>query len=259
MPDASFGVEESQRTFAAALLDPALPVPMQVAARPDAERRFAIHRNNVVSSLIDAIADTFPVVQWLVGEAFFRAMASVYVRGDPPRSRVLSEYGERFPAFVETFEPASSVPYLAAVARLEFARVGSLHAADIEPLEAPDEVIASYGTADVGGLRVRLHPSVFGESATSAAWSICLAYASGRDLADVDVGSAESWLVFRTGLVVESWHVEPATVSFVQALMTGRRLGDAVVAARRTDVAFDVAATVGHLARQRLIVAIERR
>jgi hypothetical protein len=41
-----------------------------------------------------------------------------------------------FPDFIEQFEPASSVPYLADVARLEMLRVRAFHAADADPLTA---------------------------------------------------------------------------------------------------------------------------
>ena len=72
----------SQAAFAAALLYPARPCPPGLHAwnGSDPAARLAVYRNNVVSSLIDALADTFPVVQQLVGEEFFRAMAGVFAR-----------------------------------------------------------------------------------------------------------------------------------------------------------------------------------
>ena len=68
----------AQRDFAAALLDPALPCPagLCVPAGADLARRFDVHRNNVVASLVEALADSFPVVLALVGEDFFRATAA---------------------------------------------------------------------------------------------------------------------------------------------------------------------------------------
>lgn len=79
--------------FVAALLDPDAPYPAGLTAwnGSDPTRRFAVYRNNVISSLID----TFPVTLALVGEAFFRAMAGVLVRQAPPRSVRLADYGER--------------------------------------------------------------------------------------------------------------------------------------------------------------------
>lgn len=69
-----------------------------------------MHRNKVVGSLIDALAVALPVTQARVGTAFFRAMASVFVRRQPPRSRLLVHYGDELPAFIEYFEPALALP-----------------------------------------------------------------------------------------------------------------------------------------------------
>ncbi len=89
------GLLVTQATFAAALLTPELPSPagLRVWNGSDPAARLAVYRNNVVSSLIDAVADSFPVTQELVGEEFFRAMAAVFVRAHPPRSKVLTHYG----------------------------------------------------------------------------------------------------------------------------------------------------------------------
>lgn len=84
-----------QSALAAALLDPDAPCPVGLTAwnGSDPARRFAVYRNNVVVSLIDALAATFPVTLELVGEEFFRAMAGVFVRAVPPTSALLAEYG----------------------------------------------------------------------------------------------------------------------------------------------------------------------
>ena len=113
-----------QASFAEALLDPERRVPDGVTSHthPAPAKRFAVYRNNVVVSLIDALATRFPAAQRIVGEEFFRAMAGVFARAHPPRSPLMMTYGEDLPAFIETFAPAAELPYLADVARLEAAR-----------------------------------------------------------------------------------------------------------------------------------------
>ncbi len=66
-----------QREFAAALLDPAAPVPSPLRRNGGKapQKRFAVHRNNMIASLVAALAARFPVVHQLVGDEFFRAMA----------------------------------------------------------------------------------------------------------------------------------------------------------------------------------------
>ncbi len=60
----------SQTTFAQALLNPDLPCPGGLTSwnGSDPAQRFAVYRNNVMVSLIDALADSYPGLQELVGE-----------------------------------------------------------------------------------------------------------------------------------------------------------------------------------------------
>ena len=94
------------------------------------EARFAIHRNTVFVGLIETLRSTFPVIGRLVGEDFFRAAARAFAADHPPKSPVLAEYGEGFAGFLEEFEPARELPYLADVARLEWLRNLAFHAPD---------------------------------------------------------------------------------------------------------------------------------
>src|SRR3546814_17378653 len=88
-------------------------------------------------------------------------MARLYVKDVPPRSRVLAFYGDSLPAFIETFSPTESVPYLAAVARLEMLRVRAYHTADPTPL-SPDDIPPFRAAPDsLPLLRVALSPSLF--------------------------------------------------------------------------------------------------
>ena len=124
---------ERQRGFAAAILDPALSMPDGLVG-PDREpgpKRFAVYRNNVVVGLTETLKDAFSAVHRIVGAEFFRAMARFHVRANPPRSRLLFEYGRDFPAFIERYEYARPMPYLADTARIERAWLDAYHAADV--------------------------------------------------------------------------------------------------------------------------------
>jgi hypothetical protein len=114
--------------FAGAVMDPEHPVPTDLVDRGN---RFDIYRNNVASSLVAALAKSFPVVERMLGEEYFTALALAYVRQSPPTSRILAEYGEGFPAFVEDFTPLADYPYLADMARLELIRIAVMRAADM--------------------------------------------------------------------------------------------------------------------------------
>ena len=150
---------DNEAAFARALLDAEAAVPEWIEGRDGggAERRFSVYRNNVYASLVDVLAGRFPVSAKLVGDVFFSAMARIYVAKTPPDSAVLLRYGGGFADFVAGFPPATPVPYLADVVRLEWAWHGAYHAADAEPL--PQEALAAFGPR-AERLALTLHPSL---------------------------------------------------------------------------------------------------
>lgn len=138
-----------------AIRSAALPVPTRDAR---ATAGVIVYRNNVRAAFLRALRDTFPVVHRLVGEEFFRYLAHEYFHAHPPSDQLVSRYGDRFPAFLASFEAASGLPYLPDTARLELAWLGAYHAAEAESLE-PADFFTQLGS-DIEGARIVLHPSV---------------------------------------------------------------------------------------------------
>lgn len=247
---------------AAALLDPRSPAPAGLRSwnGSDAAARLAVHRNNVIVSLVDALADSFPVVQALVGEDFFRAMAAVFVRRCPPTSPVLALYGQALPEFIAGFGPADALPYLADVARLEHLRLQACHAADALPL--PADALASQVAAALGrprqlaGLRLQLHPSVRVLQAGHAAVSLWAAHQADGALAGVDTEVPESALVLRDGDEVLVLRLPPGAATFITALQRGCPLGDAAALAGLQAADFDLGAALGLLMQQPALTAL---
>lgn len=251
-----------QTDFAAALLDPSRPVPAGLRAwnGSDPRARLAVYRNNVVSSLVEALADNCPVVRALVGDDFFNAMAAVFVRQSPPRSPVLAHYGVDFPAFIERFTPAQSLPYLADVARLETARMRALHAADAAVLshEAAQRVLAD--PSRVAELSVRLHPSVIVLHSAHAMVSIWAAHQqddADAALAELDPTRAEDALVVRDGLDVIVLRLPPGGAEFLTQIIAGQNLGPAATAAQQVDPGFDLAGLLAMLWQHGALCALE--
>lgn len=230
----------SQRKFSEALLRPDATPPADLSTwnGSDPQQRFAVYRNNVTVSLIEALGAAYPVVAQLVGEPFFREMARVYVRDNPPRSRILLGYGEAFPEFIEAFEPAAGVPYLADIARLELARRRAYHAAD-EPSLA-QRAFAAIAPNDRGLLTVRLHTSVTVLSSRFAIGSIWAAHQDGGHIETVDPYRAEDVLVLRPDLDVEVLRLAPGVAIFLGVLATGAPIMDAVVQALERTPEFDI-------------------
>lgn len=253
-----------QAEFALALLDPLHPGPPGLKAwnGSDPAVRLAVHRNNVVSSLIDALADNFPVLRQLVGEDFFRAMAGVFVRQWPPRSPILAHYGQDFPAFIAQFAPAAGLPYLADMARLEMARVQAYHAADVDAAgaEALGEAL-SVGDR-VGELGLVVHPSVGTIASPYAVVSLWAAHQTEGEpeLDTIDLDLPEAAWVLRPGLEVLVVAVAAASAAgmgaLVAALRRGAGLAEAAAQARAADADFDLAAGLSLLVRHGGLCAI---
>lgn len=127
----------SQTAFATALLDPGQPAPagLENPFGGPAGRRFDVYRNNVAVSLTQALETGFPTVRKLVGDDFFKAMAGIYLRANPPSDPRLALYGTTFPGFLARFEPLRHLRYLPDIARLDLGLRQSYHAADAAPFD----------------------------------------------------------------------------------------------------------------------------
>lgn len=213
--------------------------PAGLTARDPAQvaRRFAVYRNNVAASLVDALATRFPVVQRIVGEAFFRATARAFVAENPPRSPVLTVYGDAFPDFLAAFPPSARLPYLADVARLEAARTHAYHAADAEPL-APD-ALAAMAERDPAAWGLALHPALRIVASPHPIVSLWAMNQPGATPGPLASRAPEAALVARPRLAVRVALAEPGEGAFLAACAAGASYSDAVGAALETGAAFD--------------------
>lgn len=145
--------------FSAGIVSGALPPGLTVTAKgPDeAAQRFAVYRNNVMVSLVDALAQRFPVIERLVGPEFFRAMARDYAQTHRPKCPVVFQWGKNFPDFLASFQPLAAYPYMSDVARIEVARGQAYHAADADPVPPADLAAAAVSPQS---LFLTLHPCV---------------------------------------------------------------------------------------------------
>lgn len=225
--------------FQAALFGDAPPAGLNVPAG-EAALRFAVYRNNVMHSLIEALRRRFPALERLLGHDSFGALATEFVRRHPPDSRIMAEYGARMPAFLDGFAPLADYPYLADVARVELARGRAYHAAEAAPI-APERLAIPPER-----LRLTLHPSVQLLEMAHAGASIWAAQQPGG------TGQPRHWgpecaLIARDPQhqvicqpIGADWH------RFFTALASGQTLIVASAAAGTTDVAPALALLLRH-------------
>lgn len=233
-----------QQDFATALLDPArdAPAALRTPSGIDVQRRFGIHRNNVIGALVDALGCAFPVTQALVGADFFRAMACERVRTDPPRSPVIDDYGDGFAEFIDGFAPAAGVPYLADIARLERLRARAFHAADATPVALAQYRALTTDPERLAATRVTLHPGCGWLRSGFAAWSLWNAHQRldserDADLATIAIDRPQTVLVMRQQWTVQIVVITDALAAALDALRDGCTLGASIVAVDNLDQA----------------------
>lgn len=244
-----------QTEFATSLLKADRPVPRGVVVRTgaDPEGRFGVYRNNVVVGLIRSMEGRFPVVRRLVGEEFFRAMARVFVTEAPPRTPILFRYGSTFPDFIASFLPAADVPFLADVARLEFARGRAYHAADMRPL--PPEEFARLDAEQLAVTGVRLHPSAELLTSPFPIFSIWRAH-QGEGAPHVSTWQAEAALVVRPALDVEVHLLPAGGYQFLTALSQGGSFARAATVASVEAPAFNAVENLAMLIQTRVVAKL---
>lgn len=120
--------------------------------------RLGIYKNNLNVSLQHVLTQRHKMLETLVGTEFLTSMAAIYVKKNPPSHGNLNEYGFDFPSFIDNFPPASGLPYLGDMARLECAWWRSYYSRDVTPLKA--ESLSNIPDKDYARLKLNLHPSV---------------------------------------------------------------------------------------------------
>lgn len=230
--------------FAAGLLDPDRPEPEMLAAPANkaTRKRYAVYRNNVVAGLAKALGEIFPAVRRIVGEEFFAGMARVHIRECPPRSPLLFAYGADFPDFIERFEPAGGLPYLADVARIERAWLDAHHAADSGAVDAA--FLGSVAAERLDELRFEPHPAMRILRSRFAAHTIFTANRREDPPDRIDASRPETSLVTRPWLTVVSRRIDPGEAAFLEGLARGASLSTALETGLAMSTAFDPAAAI---------------
>lgn len=221
-----------------------------------APARLEVYRHHVRHSLAAALATTFPTVQALVGEGFFGTLARAFVEQTLPTQPVLSEYGACLPDFIAGYGPARGLPYLADVARLDWALNAAFHAPQVEGLGRAD--LAAIEADRLPSLSLSLTPGTALIASPFPLGRIWLASQPDADAAPVDPESGDArLLVLRRPDDAAFVEMSSAEAVFATALIAGRPIEAAAEAAFRADSAFDLSTAFGRLLGLQVIAAVQ--
>ncbi len=108
-------------TIADAIADtPPLPV----------EARLGIYRHAYGARLIEALAETYPILHWLLGDESFESLGMLFVGSHPSEHRSIRWYGRELADFTGATAPFADQPILAEIARFEWTLSEVFDAAD---------------------------------------------------------------------------------------------------------------------------------
>jgi hypothetical protein len=241
-------LREHQQRFAEAILgtaDAALPVGFFSA--DDAAPRVSVYRNNVFSNYRNALGASYPVVCRLVGKAFFDAAVDALVRARPSTSGDLNTYGGDFGDFLASYPYAANLPYLADVARLEWAIDEAQRAA--KRMRTSREVLGALAAIHpelLPSITIGLDPScglVASPFPLLHIWRANQPGFTGDGAVDLDEG-ADRLLVRRDAGTVAIERIDPGTFALLHVLASGLTLARALTAAQAADAAFDLGAAL---------------
>ncbi len=197
-------------------------------------RGLQAYRANAGALAERALSAAYPTLQQLIGAESFAAMARAFWHRHPPRRGDITAWGADLPAFVADAEALAGEPYLADVARLEWAVHEAAAAADAEEAPAGLERLAD---TDPARLRLLARPGTAVVDSRHPIVSIWQAHRPALSSApDRFAGvraafaeqRAEPALVWRQGWRVQVAALDAAETAFTAALLEGHTLAQAL-------------------------------
>ena len=222
-----------------------------------AEARLRVYRHHVAHSLGSALAATFATVQALVGDAFFRSMVQGFIGQTLPTQPVLDEYGADFPAFVAGYEPAASLPYLADIARFDWALNVAFHSPVGRRLAAADLARIAAERLPSLSLAVPEGATLIGSRyPLDRIWNASQSGATAGTV-DLDDGGADL-LVLRRSDDAAFIVLAEGEAAFVAALIDGKSLEAAAEQASHADPSFDLSKVFARLLSLEAFAALQQ-
>jgi len=158
------------------MTEPALEAAIVSTPSLGAADRLDIYARMYFWRLRDALAEDFEKTAAALGEDGFADAVRAYLTDHPSGNPSVRHLGSHFADFLAACPPAAAPPWLAELARLEWARVEVFDAPDAVPIRADD--MRAIPAADWPGLRLR--PTAALEVVESA-WPLHTIWRDGGD------------------------------------------------------------------------------
>ncbi|CDG84743.1 conserved hypothetical protein [Janthinobacterium agaricidamnosum NBRC 102515 = DSM 9628] len=238
------GMASLQQDFADALFEPAATALILEHCKddPHVAHRLALYRGNLTVTWEKTLANAYPVVRLLVGAEFFGGLTRAYGMEHPSDNPDLNRYGASFAAFLADFPHVAELPYLADMARLEWALHRAHYAPDAVPTTAAE--LGALTPDQLESVRLVLHPAAW---LLVSAWAIAPLWQAHQPAAapfPAELHAASYAIVGRPCWKPQVLLLDRATHAALAVLAQGGNMGAALDAAFDLDDNFDVAANM---------------
>jgi hypothetical protein len=194
-------------------------------ARESADTMFGVYRNAYWARLVECLSNDFPGLKALVGEAAFDTLARAYVAKHPSQHPSVRWAGHALAEFVSAEAPYRDDPWIADMARFDWALAHAFDAADAPAAGLVD--LATVPPEFWGSIRLALHPSVDFFRVTTPVDETQPALVSDSSVAvDRTARCARGVLVWRIEHDVKFRAADPQEIASLEAMQRGATFGD---------------------------------
>lgn len=263
-------LEAQQRALLHALLTPGAPLPAQffghgnskIAAEkphPSSARGLNCYKSNAHAVAERSLTATYPVVTALLSAESMAQLARALWHTHPPQRGDLAHWGDKLASFMASSPQLADLPWLADVARLEWA----LHQADGAADAVTDlSTLARLAEEDPARLTLRLAPGLQVQRSTFAVVPVVRAHRLPTDHErDTALAQVDAWCPRRTEHACV-WRVDhrppalqtvtEAEAQWLNALQAGQPL---LTALERCDLDFSV--WLPHAVQQGVVLGVD--
>jgi len=205
--------------------------------QPQTQRGLKAYRANGHALAERSLHAAYPVMEQMLGRDNFAALSRDFWHRHPPTRGDLAHWGDALPAFLASSETLTETPYLADVARVEWALHQAASAADavVDPSS-----FARLSEQDATGLALTLSPGTALVSSRYPVASLVLSHRhaqpSLKQAAErLRDAVAETVLVWRQGLRPRMAQVTSVEAALLRALLQGQDLPTALDAGLATE------------------------
>lgn len=214
--------------------------------------RLSIYHHHIMTTLTNALRQTYPLIVKLVGFDFFYLAAKDYILNYPSRNSTLHEYGEYFSDFLADYAPVKNLVYLSEVADFEWKCRQIYFAPDHAPLDV--NTLYTIARENYDRLHFSMHPASMLMKCYFPLLKI-VELCQEPDAQEVNLNEkGVNLLIFRKELDIILSDLPQADFFFLQACSQHRSLSEAFATALQYDANFSLEVKLTEFINEKILI-----